>query len=122
MSAPEPLLRVRDLSVTFPARHGRPPVPAVDRVSFDIEAGRTLGLVGESGSGKTTAGRAILQLQPIAGGSVRLLGRELTGMARAAFGRRYLRPGCAPRKNLRTPQHSLSTRPIWPILNPPAGG
>jgi len=78
-----PLLQVRDLSVVFPPRRGRPPVRAVDRVSFDIEPGRTVGLVGESGSGKTTTGRAILQLQPITGGSVSLLGRELTGMCRA---------------------------------------
>ncbi|MSP49250.1 MAG: ABC transporter ATP-binding protein [Alphaproteobacteria bacterium] len=83
MTNAEPLLRVRDLCVTFPARRGRPPVRAVDQVSFDIEAGRTVGLVGESGSGKTTAGRAILQLQPATGGSVRLLGRELTAMSRA---------------------------------------
>ena len=77
-----PLLRVRDLSVTFPGRAGRPPVRAVDRVSFDIAAGRTLGLVGESGSGKTTTGRAILQLQPASGGAVELLGRDLTAMRR----------------------------------------
>ena len=74
------LVRVRDLCVRFPARAGRPPVRAVDHVSFDIAAGETLGLVGESGSGKTTTGRAILQLQPTHGGSVQLLGRELIGM------------------------------------------
>jgi ABC-type glutathione transport system ATPase component len=78
-----PLLRVRDLCVTFPGRHGRRPVPAVNFVSFDIGPGETLGLVGESGSGKTTTGRAILQLQAASGGSVRLLGRELVGMRRA---------------------------------------
>ena len=81
MSAAAPLLRVRDLSVTFPPRHGRPPVRAVDRVSFDVQAGETLGLVGESGSGKTTTGRAILRLQP-ASGSVRLLERELMALPR----------------------------------------
>ncbi len=79
MSAP--LLSVRDLRVTFPARRGGKPVRAVDGVSFDVAAGETLGLVGESGSGKTTTGRAILQLQPADGGSVELLGRELVGMA-----------------------------------------
>jgi len=77
------LLRVCDLCVTFPARRGRPPVLAVDRVSFEIERGQTLGLVGESGSGKTTTGRAILQLQPASDGAVQLLGRDLIGMPRA---------------------------------------
>jgi oligopeptide/dipeptide ABC transporter ATP-binding protein len=80
--AVEPLLRVRDLSVVFPARSGNPPVQAVHKVSFDIARGQTLGLVGESGSGKTTTGRAILQLQAASGGSVQLLGRELTRMSR----------------------------------------
>jgi oligopeptide/dipeptide ABC transporter ATP-binding protein len=78
----DPVLRVRDLSVVFPARSGVPAVRAVDGVGFDIAPGQTLGLVGESGSGKTTTGRAILQLQPASGGSVQLLGRELTTMAR----------------------------------------
>ena len=78
---PAPLLSVRDLAVTFAARRGNPPVRAVDGVSFDIERGQTLGLVGESGSGKTTTGRAILQLQPATGGSVHLLGQDLTAMS-----------------------------------------
>jgi oligopeptide/dipeptide ABC transporter ATP-binding protein len=76
------LLQVRKLCVTFPSRRGRPPVTAVNDVSFDIEAGQTLGLVGESGSGKTTTGRAILQLQAADCGSVQLLGRDLIGMRR----------------------------------------
>ncbi|RYE34842.1 MAG: ABC transporter ATP-binding protein [Hyphomicrobiales bacterium] len=76
----EPLLQVRDLCVLFPARRGAPPVKAVERVSFDIAPGQTLGLVGQSGSGKTTAGRAILQLQKASQGSVRLMGQELTTM------------------------------------------
>jgi len=80
--APEPVLRVRDLSVVFAPRRGAPAVRAVDGVSFDIAPGQTLGLVGESGSGKTTTGRAILQLQGASGGSVQLLGRELMTMAR----------------------------------------
>jgi oligopeptide/dipeptide ABC transporter ATP-binding protein len=80
MTGAAPLLEVRDLGVVFPARRGRPPLRAVDRVSFDIAPGETLGLVGESGSGKTTTGRAVLQLQPASAGTVRLLGRQLTGM------------------------------------------
>lgn len=76
-----PLLRVRNLEVTFPPRRGNPAVRAVHGVSFDLEAGQTLALVGESGSGKTTTGRAILQLQKTSGGSVELLGRDLTAMS-----------------------------------------
>jgi len=78
----EPLLQVRDLSVVFPPRRGRPAMRAVDKVSFDIAPGETLGLVGESGSGKTTTGRAILQLQPVTSGAVHLLGRDLGALPR----------------------------------------
>ncbi len=85
--AGQPVLQVRDLSVVFPARRGHPAVKAVDRVSFDIAAGQTLGLVGESGSGKTTTGRAILQLQSATAGSMKLLGQELTTMPRGALRR-----------------------------------
>ena len=46
----QPLLRVRDLTVTFGAH--RKKLSAVAGVSFDIYEGETLGLVGESGCGK----------------------------------------------------------------------
>ncbi len=62
-----PLLLVRDYKVWFPIRKGLLQrtvghVKAVDGVSFELEAGRTLALVGESGSGKTTVGKGLLQL------------------------------------------------------------
>jgi peptide/nickel transport system ATP-binding protein len=56
-------------------------VQAVRGVSFDIAHGETLGLVGESGSGKSSLGRAVLQLIPVALGSVQLEGRELVGLS-----------------------------------------
>ena len=77
-----PVLEVRDLCVSFAARGGGGAVKAVDRASFSIAPGETLGLVGQSGSGKTTTGRAVLQLQKSSGGSVRLLGRELGALSR----------------------------------------
>ena len=80
MTARPPLVEVRDLSVLFPARAGGQAVKAVEKVSFSIAAGETLGLVGQSGSGKTTTGRAVLQLQKAHEGSVRLRGEELTTM------------------------------------------
>jgi ABC-type glutathione transport system ATPase component len=75
------LLEVRNLTVRFPARRGHPSLTAVDRVSFDVAAGRTLGLVGQSGSGKTTTGRAVLQLLRADEGSVTLMGKDLTRLS-----------------------------------------
>jgi peptide/nickel transport system ATP-binding protein len=84
-----PLLSVRDLKVHFPIRKGlfkrtAGYVKAVDGVSLEIGAGRTLGLVGESGCGKTTVGKAILQLiRPQ--GQVEFGGVELTRLRGAAL-------------------------------------
>ncbi len=69
------LIRVRDLKTWFPIRRGVLSrtvghVKAVDGVSFDVHAGKTLGLVGESGSGKTTVGRTMLRLVPATAGKV----------------------------------------------------
>jgi peptide/nickel transport system ATP-binding protein len=51
----------------------------VDRVSFSIERGETLGLVGESGSGKSTVARMVLGLIPPTAGSVVFDGQSVTG-------------------------------------------
>jgi oligopeptide/dipeptide ABC transporter ATP-binding protein len=51
-------------------------------VDLDLYPGEVLGLVGESGCGKSTTGRAILNLQPATGGSVRFQGREIVGLNR----------------------------------------
>jgi oligopeptide transport system ATP-binding protein len=73
-TATEPLLRINNLSKYFPVTRGAlvtrkiGDIKAVDRISFDIYPGETLGLVGESGCGKTTTGRVILKLvEPSAG-------------------------------------------------------
>ena len=56
------LLEVRDLCVEFDTDAGR--VRVVDNVSFDVGAGKIVGLVGESGCGKTVSSLAILRLLP----------------------------------------------------------
>lgn len=79
------LLEVSDLKVHFPVRRGFlqrqvGAVRAVDGVSLDLAAGKTLGLVGESGCGKSTTGRAILRLVDATSGNIRLDGKDLLGL------------------------------------------
>lgn len=74
----EPVLSVRDLSVTLPTEAGR--VRLVDRVSFDIPRGKVVGLVGESGSGKSLTCHALARLLPLraeVSGEVIFEGRNL---------------------------------------------
>jgi oligopeptide/dipeptide ABC transporter ATP-binding protein len=77
-----PVIEISDLSTHI--RLSRSVVQAVGNVSMSIEPGETLGLVGESGCGKSMTGLSIMSLLPpgghIAGGSVRLGGRELVGL------------------------------------------
>jgi peptide/nickel transport system ATP-binding protein/oligopeptide transport system ATP-binding protein len=87
----EPILTVRGLEKHFPIKGGGlikrvvGAVRAVDGLDLDLYPGEVLGLVGESGCGKSTTGRAILNLQPATGGSVKFEGRELVGLDRKAM-------------------------------------
>ena len=68
-----PLLQVRNLEVAFETEDGL--LHAVDGVSFQVDAGRTLGIVGESGCGKSVSASSILRLVPSPPG--RILGGEI---------------------------------------------
>ena len=88
-AAGDAILEVNDLTVSFGGgwslanalqRRAAPRVRAVNGVSFRMWPHETLGLVGESGSGKTTLGRTLLRLHRPDSGSIRFLGRDLTGI------------------------------------------
>ena len=76
------LLEITDLRTEIQLKDGV--VHAVDGVTLHVDEGETLGVVGESGCGKTMTALTIMQLLPngghIAGGSIKLGGRELTGL------------------------------------------
>ncbi len=74
-----PLLQVRDLAVDYAARGAI--VHALRGVTFDLEAGESVGVLGESGSGKSTLASALLRVLPasatITRGSIRFRSRDL---------------------------------------------
>jgi len=83
---PGPLLRVRDLVTSFQTDAGL--LRAVDRVSFDVPAGSSVGIVGESGCGKSVTALSILRLVQsppgsIESGSIELEGKDLLSLSPA---------------------------------------
>lgn len=81
------MLEVTDLATSF--RTPRGTVRAVDGVSFDLDAGRTLAIVGESGSGKSVLARSLMNLLPPSAdtsrGSAVFKGTELRGQSASAL-------------------------------------
>lgn len=86
----EPILKIEGLSKYYNSRSGifnlkKETVKAVNKVSFDVYPGETLGLVGESGCGKTTLGRSILRLVEPTAGNITFEDTNITGLNKKAM-------------------------------------
>src|SRR5699024_8114702 len=79
-----PLLKIRDLEVTFTTSTGI--VPAVRGANLTVYPGQTVAIVGESGSGKSTTAHSIINLLPgtgkVTGGTIEFDGRDVTHPSR----------------------------------------
>ena len=74
----EPILSVRDLSVSFPSEYGT--VHAVQDLSYEVHKGEALAIVGESGSGKSVSSLAVMGLLPRTAsisGEIEMLGHRM---------------------------------------------
>ncbi len=111
-SSAEPLLRIRDLEVSFAAAHG--PVQAVRGVSLTVYRGQTVAIVGESGSGKSTTAHAVIGLLPgtgkVTGGSIEFAGADITRSTdKEMVGLRGKEIGLVPQD----PMSNLN--PVWKV-------
>lgn len=85
----EVVLRVSDLVKVFPITSGvvlrrrKGEIRAVDGISFEVRAGRTLALVGESGSGKSTTLTQILDLVRPQAGTIEIMGSDVASLSKA---------------------------------------
>ena len=70
------ILAVDKLKKYFPTKRGT--VKAVDKISFSVATGETIGLVGESGSGKTTTAQCIIGIYPPTDGEILFKGQTIS--------------------------------------------
>ncbi|RJO77922.1 ABC transporter ATP-binding protein [Nocardia panacis] len=112
MTAPEPLLQIRDLNVCF--RSEGKQIPAVRDVNLSVYPGQTVAIVGESGSGKSTTAHAIIDLLPgtgkVTSGEILFDGKDLASASKKeVIGVRGSGIGLVPQD----PMSNLN--PVWKI-------
>ncbi|BCT76913.1 ABC transporter ATP-binding protein [Sinomonas cyclohexanicum] len=76
----EPVLTLKDVAIEYPKQGRVAAFRAVEGANLTVYPGQVVGLVGESGSGKTTIGRAAVGLLPVAEGSLKVTGREISAL------------------------------------------
>ncbi|MBF0815501.1 ABC transporter ATP-binding protein [Microbacterium paludicola] len=108
----EPLLKIRDLKVSFGT--GKKAREVLHGVDLEIHPGETVAIVGESGSGKSTTAAAVIDLLPgtgqVTGGSIMLDGVELTTASRREM------ESIRGREIGYVPQDPMSNlNPVWSI-------
>lgn len=83
----EIVLTARDLHRHYDVSRGlfkpHATVRALNGVSFELEAGKTLAVVGESGCGKSTLARALTLIEEPSSGSLKIASQEVTGATKA---------------------------------------
>ncbi|MHA7220131.1 ABC transporter ATP-binding protein [Arthrobacter sp. MDT1-48-3] len=78
--AAAPVLELVDVAIEYPKQGRVPAFRAVEGANLTVYPGQVIGLVGESGSGKTTIGRAAVGLLPVAAGSLKVVGTDISGL------------------------------------------
>jgi len=106
------VIEVENLDLSFVLqkallKRNRRMLQAVDNVSFTVNEGETFGLVGESGSGKSTVARLISGLYQPDGGTIRVLGQDVTSQPRSHAAREARR---ALQMIFQDPYSSLNAR------------
>ena len=81
----DPVISLKDVSLSLDGNAGR--VDILHGITLDVQRGQTLGLVGPSGSGKSSLLMLMGGLERATGGTVTVLGQELTGMNEDALAR-----------------------------------
>src|SRR3954468_7241208 len=71
-------VQVTDLRKTYPTGRGKPPVQALDGLTFDVPPGTVFGLLGPNGAGKSTTVKILATLSRADSGSARVSGHEVS--------------------------------------------